>query len=153
MKLKFDGNLGYQLEAISAITGLFEGQESCRETFSVLKPVSLGGQYEAQMGFNEIGYGNRLRITKDELLKNLQSIQLYNGIKQSKGIDIHKLNFTIEMETGTGKTYVYLRTIFELNKLYGFTKFIIVVPSIAIKEGTQKFLEITKEHLKKNMIM
>ena len=92
------------------------------------------------------GYGNRLRLLDEELLENVRTIQLKNGLKQSK--DLPSRDFTIEMETGTGKTYVYLRSIFEMNKLYGFTKFIIVVPSIAIKEGVAKSLEMTETHFK-----
>ena len=84
------------------------------------------------------------------MLANMQRIQLRNGVPQSTTESFKKegMNFSVEMETGTGKTYVYLKTIFELNKRYGFTKFIIVVPSIAIKEGTYKSLQITKEHFK-----
>ena len=78
----------------------------------------------------------------EELLENTQTIQLVNGLKQSSALS--GKDFTIEMETGTGKTYVYLRSIFELNQKYGFTKFIIVVPSVAIKEGVYKSLQITK---------
>ena len=78
----------------------------------------------------------------------MQAVQLRNGLPQSKSLKGGKLDFDIEMETGTGKTYVYLRSIFELNKAYGFTKFIIVVPGIAIKEGVYKTLQITQKHLK-----
>ena len=80
----------------------------------------------------------------DEILENLRDIQFRNGLRPSESLASG--DFTIEMETGTGKTYVYLRTIFELNKRYGFTKFVIVVPSVAIKEGVYKTLEITREH-------
>ena len=139
MKIKFQNNLDYQLEAVKAVTDIFEGQEICRTNFTVVAPKNT-------TYLNEIGVANRLELHEEEVLANVQRIQLRNGLKQS-----HKLgsyNFTVEMETGTGKTYVYLRTIFELNKLYGFTKFIIVVPSIAIKEGTNKSLDITSEHFK-----
>ena len=78
--------------------------------------------------------------------ENLHAIQLRNGLSPSDHLDSG--DFTVEMETGTGKTYVYCRTIFELNKRYGFTKFVIVVPSIAIKEGVYKSLQITEEHFK-----
>jgi type III restriction enzyme len=80
------------------------------------------------------------------LLKNLSDIQLRGGLPPSGALTSG--DFTVEMETGTGKTYVYLRTIFELNKRYGFTKFVIVVPSVAIKEGVYKTLQITEEHFK-----
>ena len=90
------------------------------------------------------GIGNRLQLLDDELLENLKNIQLRNGLRPSDSLAGG--DFTVEMETGTGKTYVYLRTIFELNKRYGFTRFMIVVPSVAIKEGTYKTLQITRDH-------
>ena len=92
------------------------------------------------------GIGNRLELDEEEILKNLQEIQLRNGLPQTKSLKTGKYDFDIDMETGTGKTYVYLRTILELHKSYGFSKFIIVVPSIAIKEGVYKSLQITKGH-------
>ncbi|MDD2336628.1 MAG: DEAD/DEAH box helicase family protein [Geobacteraceae bacterium] len=95
---------------------------------------------------NDLGIGNRLTLLDDELLQNLHDIQLRNGLPPSGSLTSG--DFTVEMETGTGKTYVYLRTIFELNKRYGFNKFVIVVPSIAIKEGVYKSLQITEEHFK-----
>ncbi len=94
--------------------------------------------------FQEGGVGNRLEISKEQILKNVQEIQKKNELPASQKLD--GMNFSIEMETGTGKTYVYLRTIYELNKKYGFKKFVIVVPSIAIREGVLKNLEITFEH-------
>ena len=95
---------------------------------------------------NDLGIGNRLTLLDDEILENLRAIQLRNGLPPSDHLDSG--DFTVEMETGTGKTYVYSRTIFELNKRYGFTKFVIVVPSIAIKEGVYKSLQITEEHFR-----
>ena len=91
-----------------------------------------------QMSFAEsdLGVGNRLTLLDDEILKNLADIQLRHGLPLSS--TLASGDFTVEMETGTGKTYVYLRTIFELNKRYGFTKFVVVVPSVAIKEGVYK---------------
>lgn len=141
MKIQFDSELAYQQRAISSITTIFEGQEVCQSNFSVQTYRADQLQYE-----NDLGYGNRLRLVEEELLENVQRIQLHNGLKQSTKL-VSK-DFTVEMETGTGKTYVYLRSLFELNKLYGFTKFIIVVPSIAIKEGVYKSLQITQEHFK-----
>jgi len=92
---------------------------------------------------------NILDLSKEKILDNLQEVQKRNKVILSKNDDLQKpYNFTIEMETGTGKTYIYLRTILELNQKYGLTKFIIVVPSVAIKEGVLKTLDITKEHLK-----
>ncbi len=93
---------------------------------------------------SEVGIGNRLLLLDEELEENLREVQLTNGLRPTE--KLLSGDFTVEMETGTGKTYVYLRTIFELNKNYGFTRFMIVVPSVAIKEGTYKTLQITQEH-------
>lgn len=145
MKLHFEPNLDYQLQAIEAVCDLFRGQEICHTEFTVTRDVSAP---QTQMTFAEsdLGVGNRLTLLDDELLKNLGDIQLRHGLPPSGAITSG--DFTVEMETGTGKTYVYLRTIFELNKRYGFTKFVIVVPSVAIKEGVYKTLQITEEHFK-----
>jgi type III restriction enzyme len=145
MKLHFEPNLDYQLQAIEAVCDLFRGQEICRTEFTVTRdPADL----QTRMAFaeNDLGIGNRLTLLDDEILKNLHAIQLRHGLPPSS--TLASRDFTVEMETGTGKTYVYLRTIFELNKRYGFTKFVIVVPSIAIKEGVYKSLQITEEHFK-----
>jgi len=96
--------------------------------------------------YYDLGIGNRLNLLEEDILENVRNIQLSNGLKPSDEIKLDALNFTVEMETGTGKTYVYLHTIFELNRLYRFTKFIIVVPSVAIKEGVYKSLQMTEEH-------
>ncbi len=143
MKLKFDKNLEYQQQAIASVVDLFRGQSPMQTNFTV-------SAYNGQIGlFNtENGIGNRLELDEEEILKNLQEVQLRNGLPQTKFLKAGEYNFDIEMETGTGKTYVYIRTILELNKNYGFSKFIIVVPSIAIKEGVYKTLQITEEHFK-----
>ncbi|MGN1322235.1 MAG: DEAD/DEAH box helicase family protein, partial [Methanosphaera sp.] len=138
MKLKFNPNLDYQNEAVDAVVNLFEGQNSMQSYFTVTGQVGL---YDAGTGV-----GNRLDISNDTILENLRKVQIFHRLPVSDSLS--SLDFNIEMETGTGKTYVYLKTIFELNKRYGFTKFIIVVPSIAIKEGVYKTLEITREHFK-----
>lgn len=143
MKLHFEPNLDFQLQAINAVTDLFRGQEICRTEFTVTRNA-LGIQMEAFA--SDLGIGNRLSILDDELLANLRDIQLRNGVRPSE--DITSGDFTVEMETGTGKTYVYLRTIFELNRQYGFTKFVVVVPSVAIKEGVYKTLQMTEEHFR-----
>ena len=142
MKLQFDSELEYQHDAINSTVDLFIGQTPKQANFTVLSPLSNMGTID-----NDLGIGNYLELTNDELNRNLKKIQMRNGLPLSELIAPYELD--IEMETGTGKTYVYLRTIFELNKKYGFTKFIIVVPSIAIKEGVKKSLDITKEHFKK----
>jgi len=145
MKLHFEPNLDYQLKAIEAVCDLFRGQETCRTEFTVTRDAAAP---QTQMAFaaSDLGVGNRLTLLDDELFKNLGDIQLRHGLPPSSALTSG--DFTVEMETGTGKTYVYLRTIFELNKRYGFTKFVIVVPSIAIKEGVYKSLQITEEHMK-----
>src|SRR5260370_5115011 len=94
----------------------------------------------------DLGIGNRLTLLDDEILANLGDIQLRNGLRPSSALASG--DFTVEMETGTGKTYVYLRTVFELNRRYGFSKFVIVVPSVAIKEGVYKTLQMTEEHFR-----
>ena len=143
MKLHFEPNLDYQLQAIEAVCGLFHGQETCRTEFTVTRDTPAG-----QMALleNDLGIGNRLTLLDEELLANLHAIQLRHGLAPS--VSLAAGDFTVEMETGTGKTYVYLRTIFELNKRYGFTKFVIVVPSVAIKEGVYHTIETAAEHLK-----
>ena len=144
MKLHFEPNLDFQLQAIEAVCGLFHGQEVCRTEFTVTRNAT-GGRHFPGME-SDLGVGNRLTLLDDELLKNLGDIQLRHGLPPSGALTSG--DFTVEMETGTGKTYVYLRTIFELNKRYGFTKFVIVVPSVAIKEGVYKSLQITEDHFK-----
>lgn len=148
MKIQFDSSLNYQHEAIESIVNIFGGQEKCDSNFTVYSPEFLAKQQNLE--FTDIGYGNRLTLTEGQILENVQRIQLSNGLKPSNRseIDRNNLDFTVEMETGTGKTYVYLRTIVELYKKYGFSKHIIVVPSIPIKEGVYKSLQITKEHLR-----
>src|SRR5680860_1329978 len=131
MKFKFDANQDFQLAAISAIVDLFEGQE--KENERTIASSNLFGIYP-----------NFLSLSNDEVLNNLKKIQEKNEIKNCDAIG--DFDFSIEMETGTGKTYVYLRTIFELNQKYGWKKFIILVPSVAIREGVIKSLQITKEH-------
>lgn len=145
MKIKFEENLDYQLEAINSITDIFAGQETNKALFTVEKQA---GQLRLGAVENELGIGNGLLLFPEEILENLNKIQTKNGVSKTKSLKGNDYNFSVEMETGTGKTYVYLRTIMELNKKYNFTKFIIVVPSIAIKEGVYKTLEITKEHFK-----
>ncbi|QAU35154.1 DEAD/DEAH box helicase family protein [Janthinobacterium sp. 17J80-10] len=157
MKLHFEPNLDYQMQAIEAVCDLFRGQEVCRTEFTVtmkaptpagadLFPGSQPEQMTLGMAESDLGIGNRLTLLDDELHKNLAEIQVRCGLPPSG--TLASGDFTVEMETGTGKTYVYLRTIFELNKRYGFSKFVIVVPSVAIKEGVYKTLQITEDHFK-----
>ena len=143
MKLRFEPDLDYQQDAIAAVCDLFQGQETSRTEFTVSHDLAkqLPGFQEG-----ELGVGNRLQLPDEALLANLQEVQLRNGLLPAE--EIASRDFTVEMETGTGKTYVYLRTIFELNHRYGFTKFAIVVPSVAIKEGVNKSLDIMGPHLR-----
>ena len=145
MKLHFEPNLDYQHTAIESVCNLFRGQEICRTEFTVTRDA-LSTQQTLAFAQNDLGIGNRLQLLDDEILANLADIQMRNGLKQSTSLASG--DFTVEMETGTGKTYVYLRTIFELNRSYGFTKFVIVVPSVAIKEGVNKTLQMTEEHFR-----
>lgn len=139
---KFESDLEYQRQAIDAVTGLFKGQEVMVSNFTVLANTSV------QAGFDELsdlGVGNRLRIDHESILSNLHKVQEATGLVPEESLE--SMNFTVEMETGTGKTYVYLRTIYELNEKYGFTKFVIVVPSVAIKEGVEASITQLREHL------
>lgn len=139
MKLKFDPSLQYQQDAVGAVVGAFEGQPFVQSGAMAVQELQIGGLFQT-----ELGLGNRLTIGDDEILKNIQAIQEANEIEKIAALAGRE--FSVEMETGTGKTYVYLRTIFELNKTYGFKKFIIVVPSVAIREGVLKSIDVTKEH-------
>lgn len=151
MKLQFDANQDYQLEAIHAVVSLFEGQPDASQ-------VSVGWDDElSSLKLTETGVANQRVITDEQWLANLNAVQKAHEIEPSSAaLEVMKLddgtavgafpNFTVEMETGTGKTYVYLRTVYELSKTYGFKKFVIVVPSVAIREGVLKSLQITKEH-------
>ncbi|WP_306120899.1 MULTISPECIES: DEAD/DEAH box helicase family protein, partial [unclassified Roseitalea] len=144
MKLHFEDDLDYQQAAIESVVDLFQGQDINRTEFTVTYRPEDSAQGSFGITESELGIGNRLELLDDEILENLRAIQLRNGLRPSESLTSG--DFTVEMETGTGKTYVYLRTIFELNKRYGFTKFVIVVPSVAIKEGVYKTLQITRDH-------
>ena len=119
MKLNFEPNLDFQLQAVEAVCDLFRGQEVCRTEFTVTRDPA---ETQARLTFAEtdLGIGNRLVLPDKEILENLKAVQLRSGLLLSDSLDSG--DFTVEMETGTGKTYVYLRTIFELNKRYGFTQ-------------------------------
>lgn len=157
VKLQFEADLDYQHRAIEAVCGLFEGQGNGVAPFTVMLPT----KNELNLDDRAAGTGNKLGLQDEEILANLRTIQERNGQELSTGKAYTILlgegkkkkaqqrvawDFTVEMETGTGKTYVYLRTIYELNKRYGFSKFIIVVPSIAIKEGVFKSIELMRDH-------
>ena len=162
MKLQFDANQQYQLDAVATVTDLFEGQPQGAPEYSVIQVGDWGGLFTGQVQ-TELGVGNRLLLAPEKLLANTRTIQARNDIEiadPTTPLEAWELldlaadtrrtcpHFSVEMETGTGKTYVYLRTIFELSLRYGFQKFIIVVPSVAIREGVLKNIEITAEHFK-----
>jgi type III restriction enzyme len=145
----------YQTDAAAAVTDVFNGQPN-QAPFAYLRDT---GRKQTKNGTEQLftlsqfeaveGYGNApLELSETQLLANVRSVQRRNRIiesgKLSHGIGAVELD--IEMETGTGKTYVYTKTMFELNKLYGWTKFIVVVPSIAIREGVYKSLQTTEQH-------
>ncbi len=152
MELKFNSRQDYQLAAIRAIVDVFEGQ-----------PLVAGGAVvalnEDQTGsvrYSSAGVGNHLSLTPEQLLQNIRAVQQRNALTESARLEpvmaddtvteLTRLNLTVEMETGTGKTYTFLRTIYELNAVYGFCKFVIVVPSVAIREGALKNLQVTHAH-------
>ena len=137
MKLSFESNLEYQRDAIKSVVSLFEGQARRDSGFR------YGLEEDGVLNMID-GIGNRLSLSDDQILENLRKIQESNGLALSDRLD--RMHFSIEMETGTGKTYVYLRTIYELNRKYGFKKFVIVVPSVPIREGVLKNLQITHDH-------
>ncbi len=137
MQLQFDPNQDFQITAITSAVRVFAGQRKQSALFSVsLHPDDNSPQN---------GHANILNIPDTTLYNNVQGIQVDNKI-QTHTTDPAPRHFTIEMETGTGKTYVYLRTIFEMHKQYGFSKFCIVVPSVAIREGVLKSLQIMHNH-------
>lgn len=153
MKLKFK-NQDFQTDAVNSVVDLFLGQEKAKGTFS----VDNNGM-ESFLG--TMGVSNTLLIDQKTLAENMHAVQKRNSLPLTEpdwGFDFSDVDFSnfsfngkppqfsIEMETGTGKTYVYTKTIFELNRKYGFTKFIIVVPSVAIREGVFKSFEVTQEH-------
>lgn len=151
MNFQFDGNQTYQLKAVEAVADLLNTQQ---------RQVVDSNVFELGQIFSPVG--NRLDISEQVLLKNLNSIQKRNALPIGSKLEcieelvltaagkqpVRFANFSVEMETGTGKTYVYIRTALELNRRYGLKKFIIVVPSVAIREGVLKTLKVTQQHLR-----
>lgn len=162
----------YQTDAVDAVVKVFQGQ-GYHDKISYIRDVGkrqaiqqmrlnieMDQQYSIDTGEDrqlniydldddDTGYKNEVvELTDEQLLMNIQKIQSQNNIKQSQNLvkDLGRCSLDIEMETGTGKTYVYIKTMFELNKKYGWSKFIVVVPSIAIREGVKKTFEITADH-------
>jgi type III restriction enzyme len=162
LTLQFDANQQFQLDAVAAVTDLFEGQPDAPEEYVPLRAATSGGLWSS-LDLSELGVGNVLRLTDEQLRENARKVQDRNDIEigdPSQPLVSWSLfdtpmdaartcpQFSVEMETGTGKTYVYLRTIFELSTRFGFKKFVIVVPSVAIREGVLKNLEITAYHFR-----
>jgi type III restriction enzyme len=159
MKILFDAGQGYQHDAISAVVDVFAGQPRADGL-----SVSVGSTSRQDSLVTELGVGNALALGEAAILENVRTVQARNGLALSTELALlnqpfHRLpggegsknefpNFSIEMETGTGKTYVYLRTVFELHARYGFSKFIVVVPSIAIREGVVTSLRLMREHFR-----
>lgn len=144
MRFHFDPKQKHQSDAIDAVLRVFEGQPATGTNNEAFHQAAPG---EA---FAETGFANRLALDEKQILENVQTIQRENISKHGKGEvrdELAGMHFSVEMETGTGKTYVYLRTIYELRQKYGFRKFVIVVPSIAVREGVLKNLRITEQHL------
>lgn len=151
---KFDASQPYQLDAINSVVDLFDGQPKDAEKLETTlrgQVAALDETENAALDLDlsqEVGaVGNRLVLDRDTVLANLQRVQDKNGLEvASKLFDDSALDFDIEMETGTGKTYVYLRTIFELATQYNFTKFVILVPSVAIREGVNTSIRLMRSH-------
>lgn len=163
MKLQFKEQ-DFQVQAVEAVVNSFKGQslktnrftlERSKDLLIKAKQVAAGitqtSAFENEV-LEDIGYRNSsIQVSESQLLKNIQEVQKENDLHESQKIERPKgvklgYNLTIEMETGTGKTYTYIRTMYELQKKYGWSKFIIIVPSIAIREGVYKSFEVTQEH-------
>lgn len=154
----------YQTDAVDSVVRVFDGQHysdgvsyirDLGEQEPVMPPQNgqLSMFPDPQLTFDDVlddtGYKNEnIRLNADELLQNIRTIQSENNIRLSDHLvrELGCCSLDVEMETGTGKTYVYIKTMFELNKRYGWSKFIVVVPSIAIREGVKKSFEITTDH-------
>ena len=146
MKLKFK-HQPFQAEAAAAVCDVFNDQPLRTANYR----IDLGDTTNMQqrMDFSEVGFRNHPlvpELTRSRILENLRAVQIRNNLKPSDALAGPGINLTIEMETGTGKTYTYVKTMYELNRRYGWSKFIIVVPSVAIREGVAKSLETTQQH-------
>ena len=163
----------YQTDAVDSVVKVFNGQPfqelgSYRRDIGNIAQVQtysqmtfstdgFGGEQQTLMftdDFDESGFRNeQVLLSKEQLLRNIHDVQQQNNVKLSDTLvgDLGCCSLDVEMETGTGKTYVYIKTMYELNKHYGWSKFIVVVPSIAIREGVAKSLRLLKITLWGNM--
>ena len=143
MKLIFKTQ-AFQTKAVEAVVNCFEGQPEAEMLKYRMDPG------ETDMSLEHTGFKNEdIKLPREEILRNIKKIQRSQNLAVDRSLvesNISPLNLDVEMETGTGKTYCYIKTIFEMNKRYGWSKFIVVVPSIAIREGVYKSLQITAEH-------
>ncbi|MEW1982414.1 DEAD/DEAH box helicase family protein [Citricoccus sp. NPDC079358] len=149
---QFDASQQYQLDAIASVVDLFDGQpKDAEKLVTKLRGAAVIAQTnQSALDLDltqEVGaVGNSLLLDGDLILANLQRVQDRNGLEVTPKLYADALDFDVEMETGTGKTYVYLRTIFELAQKYNFTKFVILVPSVAIREGVSTSIRLMREH-------
>jgi type III restriction enzyme len=149
---KFDASQPYQLDAIASVVDLFDGQPKDAEKLvttlrgAAVLPDSDQSVLDIDLTQEVGAVGNSLVLDRDLILANLQRVQDRNGLEVASALAGDALDFDIEMETGTGKTYVYLRTIFDLAVRYNFTKFVILVPSVAIREGVSTSIRLMREH-------
>lgn len=143
VKIKFKSQK-FQNDAAKSVCGIFSGQPNIS---SLSYEIDIANEHEQIVIPSVFAvWGNhKIDLTDETLLENLQNVQEQNNIIPSENLG-NGYNFTVEMETGTGKTYTYIKTIYELNRIYGWSKFIIVVPSIAIREGVYKTFQITDDH-------
>ncbi|MEN6383472.1 MAG: DEAD/DEAH box helicase family protein, partial [Rectinema sp.] len=148
MKLQFR-HQAFQAEAANAVCDVFAGQPYRTSTHMIDPGVERNmepGQLAFHNDLHALGFGNApVSVSDGEVLDHIRAIQRAGQIKPSEKLEGH-YNLTIEMETGVGKTYTYIKTMYELNKRYGWSKFIIVVPSVAIREGVYKSFQITEDH-------
>lgn len=150
MKIKFK-HQSFQREAVKSIVDCFYGQPNEQSRFTLDKgkrqrPVQVDMDSYSKRELEDVGFKNhKIQLFDHEILDNIKAVQRKHGLKQSDKLE-GKYNLTVEMETGTGKTYTYIRTMYELYQAYGWSKFIIVVPSIAIREGVLKSFQMTEDH-------
>jgi len=150
LKLKFK-HQPFQLDAVSSVVDCFTGQPNARAVFTLNtgrrnEPEQIDVDSYLQLTAEGIGFKNRqIELAERDVLANIRNVQRRNGLKQSEKLE-GRYNLTVEMETGTGKTYTYIKTMFELYRTYGWSKFIVVVPSIAIREGVLKSFQMTEDH-------